>query len=420
MPKRRTRLSKLFRIGFSTFALGFAGTVILGTGCGDPSTSHDTTPNPTDTSHADASAPPDLTETEACAAYVLSVCERRNECLGTTDNCLDSIAYCPDLLFAEGSTRSANSTWQCAQVMRSRSCEDVVTGRTADCVSAGTRALGESCIAAAQCDSLQCSGSPLECGRCIARRKHGESCSLALPCVPGLVCGSAGTCVEPSRENLDEKLARAPRALGESCVGTERCVEGTYCKLEGESAVGRCAPEVPLDTECDSTAACGPTAYCSIESMKCRVLPSVGARCGNDISLNVLIWCDAASYCNDETERCTALPSTNEPCATNEQLDEIPTLCDATNYCDQTREPPTCVALEGPGRPCEAGSCRAELTCACEDAACASRTCVRFRGFGESCSDVGDRCPPNISNCVDGRCRPNPSQGLFARMCAPA
>ncbi|MGC4067532.1 MAG: hypothetical protein QM784_23385 [Polyangiaceae bacterium] len=420
MPKRHTRLSKPFRIGILALALSLAAMTILGTGCGNSSSSGNTTSGTTGGHDFDGGTPANLTETEACAAYVISVCERRNECLGTTESCIDAVAYCPDLLFAEGSTRSASSTWQCAKTMRTRSCEDVVTGRIPDCVEAGNRAVGESCIAAAQCTSLQCTGSPLECGRCIEKRKHGEACSATAACVPGLICTSEGICAEPSRENLEDRLAQAPHSIDETCVGTERCIEGSYCRLVDGSAVGRCSPEVPLDEQCESTSACIPTTYCSIESMRCRALPSIGARCGNDVSLNVLIWCDATSYCNDETERCTPLPTMNEPCATNEQLGNVPSLCDTSSYCDLSREPPTCAALGGAGQACEGETCMAGLTCACKDTGCASRACSRLRNFGESCTAEGDRCPPNVSSCVDGVCQPNAAQGLFAKLCTPS
>src|SRR6188768_2746583 len=53
--------------------------------------------------------------TEACIAYVLAQCLRRQECQGDpSQSCFLNASACPDLMFSNGSTRTVSSLKACA------------------------------------------------------------------------------------------------------------------------------------------------------------------------------------------------------------------------------------------------------------------------------------------------------------------
>lgn len=396
------------------------GTLVLGVGCSDDKaqsnpggdSSLDTSTIPS----SDASIPDNLTATAACARYALAMCVRRADCEGVSSkDCYSNTDYCPDALFSDGSTFTPESAWACADAQLARSCQDVVTGVNPACVTPGTRRAGDPCIAGSQCASLACSGA---CGVCIERAKLGEGCSTLQPCTEGLVC-SSGSCVEPNATLLAELLAKAPLPIGAECSGLSTCVEGSYCALADGATTGTCTQRLTESTFCLETAACTVGTYCSIRSMNCAALPTVGQACGNDRVLNVAMWCDATSYCSDETSQCTLLPAAESPCATNLQLNNVPALCDAASYCDSTLETPTCKALLTSGQTCTESedACVPGLSCLCDDAGCTTRSCGVIREFGASCTAPGEHCLVKIGSCTDGVCVAAGSKNLFALTC---
>jgi hypothetical protein len=420
MVIQRPLEARLFQIK-SLFVIATCGTFVLGAGCSNGSSSKPSGNHETTYSYnlSDASVPENVTETAACAHYVIASCVRRNECLGTVDDCFAQVAYCPDAVFSLGSTRNPQTTWACAEALRVRSCEDLVVSRNPDCVTKGTRKTGESCIVAAQCESLTCSGSPVSCGTCIERQDINEPCAADAPCSAGLLCDSAsGKCIAPDPTTLKAFLTNAPLKLGAPCDGGSKCEDTAYCAIDDGQTSGVCSPRKALTENCHASRECAKGSYCAIESIRCAPTPSEGGHCGTDFELNASVWCDDSTYCNDETVTCTKLPEAEAPCATNLQLNNVPALCAKGTYCDSSLTPPTCKALAGAGTPClDNTTCAPELSCLCDDATCNSRSCAKFREFGESCTDPGDRCLVQVGSCLDGLCQPSSTQELFTYAC---
>mgnify|MGYP001551588198 CR=1 FL=1 len=152
----------------------------------------------------------------ACRAYVMAQCLRREECAGTTTNrCVETAdAYCPDLLFSEGSTRTLQGTLDCVDHWKDFACEDALVYRLPDCVTPGTKQTGEPCLYPSQCASQECSGTRSSCGVCLELAESGGSCSESLVCPPGEEC-AAGT--------------GAPRAPYEGHPVVVELEEGEYC-----------------------------------------------------------------------------------------------------------------------------------------------------------------------------------------------
>jgi hypothetical protein len=421
MASKRTLNARLFRIT-SILTMTAGGLFVFGVGCTNDASSSKQSENAGGTYVYDineAAVPANVTATAACARYVIANCLRRNECLGSSDDCNAAVAYCPDALFSDGSTRNPSTTWACADALRSRACEDLVVGRNPDCVTSGTRKTGESCIGAAQCASLACTGSPATCGVCVERRSKDQTCAVDAPCQAGLLCDSVSTtCIEPDAATLNALLTRVPLKLGEPCDGNSLCTDGTYCALAEGQTVGTCTTRLAIGVNCDVSEACVAGSYCAIESIRCVEVPTAGKRCGNDNKLNVSMWCDENSYCDDKTVQCTPLPTAELPCGTNLQLGNVPALCATGTYCDSLLTPPTCKTLANAGTSCtNSETCAPDLSCLCDDAACTKKSCGVLRQFGESCSTVGEHCMVQIGGCVEGICQPNESQGLFTSLC---
>jgi hypothetical protein len=256
----------------------------------------------------------------------------------------------------------------------------------------------------------------VSCGVCVERSGAGDACTVSNTCSEGLVCYDA-RCVEPDATLLAELLASAPIELADACTSTSTCVDGAYCALTDGATTGTCAPRLTEDTLCNASESCAHGTYCSIDSLKCRALPTVGQACGSDRVLNVGMWCDATSYCSDETGQCTPLPAAGSPCATNLQLGNVPVLCDGASYCDSTLETPTCKALLSAGASCTAETCVPGLSCLCDDAVCTTKSCGVRRAFGESCTAPGEHCLSKLGSCTDGVCVAGGSQNLFALTC---
>ena len=372
----------------------------------------------TDAGWSDASVPPSLTATQACARFMRAVCERKNECGLANDDCAKAATNCPDALFSTGSTRDPEGTWHCAFELRQRSCADVYLSKNPPCVTPGTRKAGESCVAATQCESLACNGSNTSCGTCLQRAAKGADCSnrTNVVCERGLTCEAASnTCVEMTSPDFEDVVSTGVE-LGKACDARSVCAKGAYCKYGDKG--GTCSARAAEGESCQTSAACIEGTYCFQEGATCRKLPGAGQRCGNDVETGNAAWCTDDSYCDnlDSLNQCKPLPAPGEPCAAN-KLTGTPVLCAESATCDTSATPPTCKALAGPGALCgENEGCQPSLQCVCNDATCTSRICGAIREVGESCSTAGELCNA-VSTCTDGTCKANPSQGIFARVC---
>ncbi len=419
--------SRALEVRLSKFSAAFAATVtsfvVLGAGCSKdtakPSTStYSAIPTSPVEGWTDASVPENMTATQACTKYARAVCERKNECGLGNDDCAKAVANCPDSLFSDGSTRDAASTWQCAFVMRQRSCLDVYLSANPSCVTPGTKKTGETCIAAAQCASLACTGSTTSCGSCLQRVTKGQACSISngTTCDRGLTCETAtGTCVDLPTKSFDDTVSTGLE-IGKDCDLTRNlCATGAYCELT-DGGTGVCTARIAEGQDCVNSGSCIEGTYCFQEGNRCYKIPSAGGRCGNDVETGNALWCTDDAFCNNTSHMCELLPVAGQPCATT-QLSGGPILCAASAICDSAATPPTCKALAGPTETCTDDSeCQKGLRCFCPDTSCASRVCGVLRDVTESCANPGELCNA-VSTCIDGECKANSSQGLYAKAC---
>jgi hypothetical protein len=429
MQRRRVLGVRLCQIG-TVFATLVASFVTLGVGCSsnpakpngtksDASTTGDVIPD-AGADWSDTSVPQDVSETQACTRYTRAVCERKNECNQTSDDCGKAVAGCPDSLFSPGSTREAPSAYQCAFAMRQRSCTDVYMSTNPACVTVGTKKAGESCIAAAQCESLACTGSTTSCGVCLPRVAKGQDCTerTKVVCERGLTCDStSNTCVDLPPKSFDG-TASSGLEIGKSCDARALCATGGYCMYPSGGGSGICTAVLAEGDACTIAASCIEDCYCAQETGKCRKIPGVNARCGNDIETGDPLYCAGDTYCNESSYLCAPLPVAGEPCAATRRGGlNNPILCAASATCDTAATPPVCVALAGPAESCtEDATCEQGLRCLCSDSACAEKVCAVLRDVGETCGLSGEICN-SVTTCTEGTCKANPSQNLFADLC---
>jgi len=310
---------------------------------------------------------------DACVAYAVALCERRNECNATPQNnanCLSTSFSCPDVVNSTGSTRSVAVLQACAVAYRTFSCDDLAAGKLPDCVTPGTLARGAPCKYPSQCSTLDCkTGAGLPCGVCALMVGEGESCGAAdVDCLPEMHC-EGGTCVKlPSQ---------GPAALpGQSCVGR----------------------------------ACVPDYYCEPQSQLCTPEPSAGMSCET-------LACASSAYCAPDTQQCQPLPGKDEPCG-------LGGYCAHDLACDTSKMPPLCTPLLGPGADCTGlgnSACQSELRCLCPYGTppgmpCAKSSCYSVRLGGQACDDITSQCHPAFT-CTAGKCVPKDSQGLLPMDC---
>ncbi len=132
-----------------------------------------------------------LDPTLACIEYMRGLCARTSRCYGegaAFEECMLSARFCPDVMYAPGSTRTVEGTWACAEGWRDLACDALPS--YPPCATPGTRADGEPCIAAMQCASLACSAYGDACGVCSHLAADGEACDEAAGtrCDEGLYC----------------------------------------------------------------------------------------------------------------------------------------------------------------------------------------------------------------------------------------
>jgi hypothetical protein len=321
-----------------------------------------------------------LDPTVACIEYLRGLCERSARCYGggeptAFEQCMSNAQFCPDVMFAPGSTRSVEGTWACADDWRELAC-DAVPSRPA-CAKPGTRAAGEPCIASMQCASVLCTAYGDTCGVCATIVGPGEPCdeATATACDDDYYCSSETHVCTPASSGAEPS---SPIPLGEECeLGTSSCGSND-CRADGEG-VYRCAPYPTLGQDCSEPKTCAfGDSYCDISQL-CTAFPAVGESCGVDAFTGTARWCAADADC----------------------VGEAP-------------EPRICQARPGPGEACTS-RCTEGRLCQCDDSACETRTCTRWRYPGESCEVPGDRCL--AGRCNAGVCRAGAERGLFDSVC---
>jgi hypothetical protein len=314
--------------------------------------------------------------TEACIAYAVALCERRNECEGTTQNdasCLNTSYACPDVVTSSGSTRTVAVLQACALAYRTFACDDMLAGKLPDCVTPGTLPQDAPCKYASQCSTLDCKTGGMPCGVCAQMVGEGESCAAPnIDCLPEMTC-DGGQCVK--------RPTQGPQAL------------------PGKPCVGYCVPDY----------------YCEPTSKLCTAYPTAGMSC------ETLQTCAGTAYCTPDTHMCQPLPGKDEPCGLT-PLGQ-PTYCGHDLTCDISKTPAICTPLGAPGADCTGlgqSACQSELRCLCPYGTPAGMPCMQscyaVSLGNQPCDDVTSQCHPGFT-CTAGKCVPRDSQGLLPADC---
>jgi hypothetical protein len=345
-------------------------------------------------------------EAEACFDYATSYCMRLVECDGSppevaASSCAHVGDLCPDLAFADGSTRSVETLVECAELFPSFDCEALLRGDFPDCITPGTRQAGDACVFASQCESLTCSSASIdECGECLRIAGPDDDCNEPLTSCPAMSeCLEDGTCLNyqdaPASTDSAAPMAPSPAEDGQPCSMPADC-SSYFCDQQVTPAV--CRHQPLLGEDCKQTRACGDDgSYCELQGTVCSARPLEGEPCGTDAFTGQTLWCAIGLVCAQTSESegsCVKLPAAGEPCfhlafSTSEQ-----------GYCADGLE---CIESNG-----------AELCSATGPTAPTGP--AEPIAFGGDCSDAPDGCYPAAS-CVDGICQPSAMRGLFEAAC---
>jgi hypothetical protein len=282
--------------------------------------------------------------------------------------------FCPDVMYAPGSTREPHATWACADGWRELACD--ARPAIPACATGGTRAVGEPCIASMQCQSLLCTAYGDSCGVCAEVVGEGETCDDGtLACDDDLYCSSdvPRVCLPVAG------TGEPPRPLGAECSPLAPVCGRNGCLADSEG-VYRCSPYPTLGQDCSEAHRCAyGDSYCNLGEV-CTAFPALGESCGVDAITGTATTCGPDALCVGE-----------EPA------------------------PRTCQARPAPGERCD-GACAEGRSCECDDSACETRSCTRWRYPGESCGSAGDRCL--AGDCEAGTCRAHGERGLFESACS--
>ena len=173
--------------------------------------------------------------------------------------------------------------------------------------------LGGGCRRDEECESRGCSGSSIQCGKCVPVVEAGGACDATKVCARSGVC-STGRCIVPA-------------FLGEACDANRVCGNGLTC------TGGKCAKNGGV----------------------------VGTACTQNSA------CDLAQLvaCNDATQKCEAFTFI-DPGGTCERFGDAPQACSKGSHCDapQAGTPGTCVAGKKVGEACTSSNdCEGLINC---------------------------------------------------------
>lgn len=355
-------------------------------------------------------------KTEACIAYAVATCERHAECRNeSTAGCLAASANCPDLVFSDGSTRTAAAVKACALDFKKFPCERLQNGELPACVTPGTRKTAQPCSFASQCESLECKGSG-SCGVCANPGKEDDSCAgPADGCALGLYCtDSKSMCELLPGSTLPSKYD------GKSCVVNADCGSAGYCP----SATHTCARMPSAGMSCAESLDCDAFAYCGSSTRTCRAFQAEGDPCGSDAAAIANPYCQTGVgiVCNYSTKTsgtCLKIPSLGDPCTLDENGAPV-SECAGGAHCDKALSPAKCVAAKSLGATCtDANECGPDRDCDCPGGgeSCGAKVCVEWRLAGESCGGPSSLCHPGF-NCVSSVCEPVDTRNYFALACS--
>ncbi len=193
----------------------------------------------------------------ACVYYARHYCERIAQCQGRAESCDGAGDLCPDLVLSEGSTRTLAGLISCAKEWDQFSCKSMALGLQPDCITPGTKQVGEACLFPSQCSTLSCSGNYVEnkCGECQTVGAGGaeSDCSETLGCPGFLNCTADNKCTPT--------VTIAAQA-GESCADS-LCTAGTRCTDPAKICTPYPTAGQPCpDNVCDSSLYCAPGSIC--------------------------------------------------------------------------------------------------------------------------------------------------------------
>ena len=354
-------------------------------------------------------------KTEACIAYAVATCERHAICSNeSTAGCLAASAGCPDLVFSDGSTRTAAGVKACAADLQVFSCERLKNGELPACVTPGTRKTAEACSFASQCQSLECKGSG-SCGMCANAGAEGDSCAGSVGgCGLGLYCrDSTQTC------ELTIGSTAVSKYDGKACIVNADCGFSSYCA----TATHTCQRMPSVGMSCSESLDCDPMSYCGSSTRNCRAFQMEGQACGSDAAANANPYCDAGVgiVCNYSTKTsgtCVKLPAVGEPCPLDQDGAPVASCADGA-HCDKTLTPAMCVAPNALGSACtDRGECAPDQVCDCvgNTSTCQAKVCLEWHLAGQSCGSGSARCHPGFK-CVSGVCEPIDTRNSFELAC---
>jgi hypothetical protein len=264
----------------------------------------------------------------------------------------------------------------------------------------GTLEAGAGCDLAEQCQSGRCGDDAETCGVCVDVKRPGEACGATAVCDYGSNCtdavcvlwggGPGAACQAPKGSSSCQRGLHCPdgfcvprHAVGESCAGEvpdfESCVEGAVC----DAGVCQTIVTVHAGDACDVANLCEEGTFCT-EDGKCRAPlldVGVGGTCGVDVCAaglgcnygvcapaalagspcSIEVPCGAGLVCfQDGSGRVCDAPRTEGGACTS------PTDCAGGFFCSGGNAEGVinvCHRELDAGQPCDAGYCRASLSC---------------------------------------------------------